>query len=182
MSKTSERKAQSNGLTEKPSEKPTVRVPQPHGGYLVPGAGGGPRPGSGRKRSLIREDVLLSFDTKARAFLDDVVSGELVSRMRIPVKSAAKHLTCPKCGGKEGALVPSDPALADVEVEVEVSASVNQRLTVAEMMMRYGLGQMKELSADAVRDRLDRTLDELQTMLSPEQYIAVCQRLEPIWV
>lgn len=39
--------------TTKPSAEPTVRkrrdpVPQPHGGFLVPGAGGGPQPGSGR--------------------------------------------------------------------------------------------------------------------------------------
>lgn len=38
---------------KKPSAEPTVRirrepVPQPHGGALVPGAGGGPQPGSGR--------------------------------------------------------------------------------------------------------------------------------------
>jgi hypothetical protein len=37
----------------KPSGKPTARhkrdpIPQPHGGALVPGAGGGPQPGSGR--------------------------------------------------------------------------------------------------------------------------------------
>ena len=35
---------------KKPSGKPTGRklVPQPHGGALLPGAGGGPQPGSGR--------------------------------------------------------------------------------------------------------------------------------------
>lgn len=37
---------------EKPSAEPSLlppnAVPQPHGGYLVPGAGGGPQPGSGR--------------------------------------------------------------------------------------------------------------------------------------
>ena len=40
----------------KPSDKPTERkkVPQPHGGYLVPGAGGGPQPGSGRPTNAIR--------------------------------------------------------------------------------------------------------------------------------
>jgi hypothetical protein len=53
-------------VTENPSEKPKVlppgAIPQPHGGYLIPGAGGGPQPGSGRPSHEYRE--------KLRAILD----------------------------------------------------------------------------------------------------------------
>lgn len=41
----------------KPSAKSSERigVPQPHGGVLVPGAGGGPQPGSGRPKNEFKE-------------------------------------------------------------------------------------------------------------------------------
>lgn len=43
----------------KPSAKSSPRrVPQPHGGFLVPGAGGGPQPGSGRPRDAVRAVML----------------------------------------------------------------------------------------------------------------------------
>ena len=40
---------------KKPSGKPSALIPQPHGGALLPGAGGGPQPGSGRPPSALRE-------------------------------------------------------------------------------------------------------------------------------
>lgn len=53
----------------KSSDKPTGRVrrdpvPQPHGGYLVPGAGGGPQPGSGRPKSEVKAALRLSFEKR----------------------------------------------------------------------------------------------------------------------
>ena len=41
--------------SRKPSGKPSALVPQPHGGALLPGAGGGPQPGSGRPPKALRE-------------------------------------------------------------------------------------------------------------------------------
>ena len=47
---------------KKPSAKPSLKlVPQKHGGALLPGAGGGPQPGSGRPPSAIREAARLAF-------------------------------------------------------------------------------------------------------------------------
>lgn len=53
----------------KSSDKPTERVrrdpvPQPHGGALVPGAGGGPQPGSGRPKSVVKAALRLSFEQR----------------------------------------------------------------------------------------------------------------------
>ena len=45
------------------------KVPQPHGGYLVPGAGGGPQPGSGRPPDAIRAEM--------RGNLADILPGLL---------------------------------------------------------------------------------------------------------
>jgi hypothetical protein len=41
----------------KPSAKTSALVPQPHGGALLPGAGGGPQPGGGRPPSWFREEA-----------------------------------------------------------------------------------------------------------------------------
>ena len=47
-------------MSDEPSEHPSGRrmVPQPHGGALVPGAGGGPQPGSGRTPSALKRMAL----------------------------------------------------------------------------------------------------------------------------
>lgn len=155
-------------------------VAQAHGGALQVGNPG--NSGGGRPRSIIRDDVLLSFDGKSREFLDQVVTGEIVSKMRIPVLSVTKYLKCMDCSGKN--FGPVEGALSDlllVDVEVGCSATVSQRLDVAEMQMRYGLGAVKEITVDNVRERVNRTLDALQSMMSKEQYLAACKVLEPIW-
>lgn len=56
---------------EKPSAKPSARrapVPQKHGGALVPGAGGGPQPGSGRPSNSFKDflaELRAAPDTRA---------------------------------------------------------------------------------------------------------------------
>lgn len=59
----------------KPSAKPSARkgVPQPHGGMLVPGAGGGPQPGSGRPPNEFKE--------WCKALLDDATNREQVEKI-----------------------------------------------------------------------------------------------------
>ena len=49
------------GRPPKSSVKSSVRVWQPHGGALVPGAGGGRQPGAGRPPSEIRQAARLAF-------------------------------------------------------------------------------------------------------------------------
>ena len=52
----------------KPSEKASGRklIPQPHGGALLPGAGGGPQPGGGRPPSAIRKTLRKSADERVK--------------------------------------------------------------------------------------------------------------------
>lgn len=152
-------------------------IAQPHGGALQVGNPG--NKGGGRPRSHVRDDLLGTFDSAARPFLESVVRGDIVSKIRIPVVSAAKHLTCGKCGAT--GLQISSGVPADVEVEIQASATVSQRIDVAELMARYGVGQMKELTADAVRERVAKTLDVLQQLMSPEQFERACKELSPIW-
>ena len=56
----------------KSSGKPSV--PQPHGGVLVPGAGGGRQPGSGRPPSRIRHALRQSFEDRIR-LLEEIADG-----------------------------------------------------------------------------------------------------------
>ena len=56
----------------KSSGKPSV--PQPHGGALVPGAGGGRQPGSGRPPSRIRHALRQSFEDRIR-LLGEIADG-----------------------------------------------------------------------------------------------------------
>ena len=70
-----------------PSEKPSVEVgkliPQPHGGALLPGAGGGPQPGSGRPPDALRA-----------AFRNDLEG----ARERVQEILARKGEPCSECG------------------------------------------------------------------------------------
>lgn len=160
------------------------KVKQPHGGALQvgnPGNRGNPNGGPGRPRSAIRDSLAGTFDEAARPFLESVVRGDIVSKIRITVREVGHYLKCPNCGAGDESLVPSDPAFADVEVSVDASATVTQRVQAADLMARYGVGQMKELSADNVRERLGKTLDTLQGILSPEQYERACKEIEPHW-
>ena len=56
----------------KSSGKPSV--PQPHGGALVPGAGGGRGPGAGRPPSRIRQALRQSFEDRIR-LLEEIADG-----------------------------------------------------------------------------------------------------------
>ena len=62
--------AKDNG---KPSVKPSV--PQPHGGALVPGAGGGPQPGAGRPPNELRSSMRAILD-KGLPYLEEFVVGD----------------------------------------------------------------------------------------------------------
>jgi hypothetical protein len=69
----------------KPSGKPSGRtpVPQPHGGALVPGAGGGPQPGSGRPPSAIRRTLRESFEERVNILGKITDNGDEMAADRI---------------------------------------------------------------------------------------------------
>lgn len=157
--------------------------PGKNGGVLQVGNPGnrGNVHATGRPRSVIRDDLAGAFDEAARPFLLSVVRGDCVQTMRIPVKEAAEHLTCPNCGEAGGKLVPTDPLLGHVSVEVEVSAPLQTRVSVSELLAKYGVGQMKELSADSVKERIGKQLDIMQGILPIELFERICKAIEPVW-
>lgn len=93
----------------KPSGKPSAApVPQPHGGFLIPGAGGGPQPGSGRKPDWLKawcDDLLASEESKTQveAILKDrkhpafsTMWGKVADRAHGKPKETVEHT------GKDG--------------------------------------------------------------------------------
>jgi hypothetical protein len=70
-----------------PSAKPSG-VKQPHGGMLVPGAGGGPQPGSGRPPSAVKALAAAKLPRHVDT-LDSIAQGMTYITLRE---------RCPKCG------------------------------------------------------------------------------------
>ena len=56
------------------------------------------------------------------------------------------------------------------------------RTKAIDMMGKYGLGQMREVSAESVKERLRLTIESIQQVLPPEQADAVLAAIEPHWL
>jgi hypothetical protein len=161
-------------------------VPQPHGGALVPGAGGGRTNGlkGGRPRSAIRADLLDSFDAR-RQFLDQVVAGELVTHLQVPLIGILPHIHCSgdiKDGRCAGKILPNDVSdLLLVNFRASASATVGDRLKALDTQAKYALGALKGVLQDQVEENVRKTLAVLKSRLSADQYELVAKELRPIW-
>lgn len=124
---------------------------------LVPGAGRGPKKGEGgRPPSLIRQQLRGTF-TERIGFLNSVIDGVPMLRMRIPLRSLGPHCVCANCGERE--IQADSPESAVIEVEVMASASINDRLKAMDMLAKYGLGTSNEIHDDRGAEQLP-TVDE----------------------
>lgn len=140
-----------------PAKKPRrAGVPQAHGGVLVPGAGGGPQPGAGRKPSAIRELCRVEFARRI-PLLAKLADG-------VPVETVLKT------GNK----------LKDV-TRSSASADVGERIRAMETLAKYGLGTVKEVSVENVRERVKDTLGVIARHTSPDQHDAICAELRDVW-
>lgn len=158
-------------------------VRQPHGGTLVPGAGKGPAkgaPNAGRPPNELRALLRLSI-TDRMPMLAAVMDGDVVQRTRIPLLSITPHIECDDCGGKN---IKPSMAIEDalfIEIEGTTSASIANRLSAWDMSAKYGLGALKSVSVDEVRERVQQMLDLAKSLMSPEQYAMFAKRSAPIW-
>lgn len=141
------------GKTTAPSKRP-----QPHGGALLTGGVPGNKGGTGRPPSELRAQLRGSFAERVKV-LEQFADGSMPLRER-----------CPKCGHEE-------PASLATALPVEPS----DRLRALDMLAKYGLGTLKEISVENVRERVRSTLSVIQTHVSPEQYQTIVQALKPVW-
>lgn len=119
--------------TVKSSAKPSGRtlVPQPHGGALLPGAGGGPQPGAGRPPDAIRARLREIAQGKGLPFLDALLEGRLP-----PISLLGK---CDACAHEQQISQEWVELLMD-----RIQTSTDQRLKASDIALKYGL-QAKEL-------------------------------------
>ncbi len=142
---------------KKPSGKPSAQlVPQDHGGALLPGAGGGPQPGSGRHPSKLRGSLRAILERGGLEVLEGYMQG------RVPVKMVGK---CEKCGHEH-----EDYKLLPEELELLSYVKDTDRLKAIEILARYG-----------GVDKLALTVDEQpETEVTPERVAELWERWERI--
>lgn len=176
--------AQPSGRKDKGKKPRRAGVVQPHGGMLIPGAGGGPQPGSGRPRSAIRARLLGDFDQRTD-FLNKVIDGELVTHLQVPLLNVLPHVECSgemadgKCAGKIRPKDPKDVLL--VNFSAKASANVADRLKAHDTQAKYSLGALKGILADQVEENVRKTLEIIQESTAPDQFTAIAKRLRPVW-
>lgn len=150
------RARQSTGKTSERAAAPNVPetgalVRQPHGGALR--YGGTNRGGTGRPPSAIREQLRGDFDRRRR-ILREIADGKAMVRVR-------------DAEGKE--------------TESLVSAAPRDRLRAIDIMGKYGIGTVRELTVDHVSSRLEETYRVLIQELDPETFKRIDERLAEVW-
>lgn len=154
-----------------------VKVLQPHGGALNSGGTPGNRGGLGNPPSVLRERLRGSY-TERMSFLDKVIDGEVMQKAELPLFLLLPHVVCPNCG--EQGMEPKKMA-GLLSFEAKVSASVKDRIAALEHQAKYGLGALKEVSVENVRERVAATLGIIRTHCSAEIAQQIVNALRPVW-
>lgn len=142
---------------ETPNDTPngSLVVP-PHGrGKIRRGSLPGNPAGPGRPPSAIRESARLAYDARLD-FLTKVIDGEMVEQ-KVQAPGAPEPLI------------------------IRRSADLNDRLAAMKELRTVGIGTLKEISSEEVRERLALTLREIQAKLPKDQAEELIARIEPHW-
>jgi hypothetical protein len=104
-----------------------------------------------------------------------------MSRVEMPASIALRHARCPACGIQ--GLIPKGDAVdaALLTFTVDVSATVKERIMALEQMAKYGMGTLKEVSVDNVRERMEATLRTIHEVLPAPQAELVTKAIEAHW-
>lgn len=156
----------------------SLMIPQAHGGALMVGNPGN-RGGIGVVPSVLRDQLRGSYSERM-TFLDRVIDGEVMQKAELSLATVLPHVICPNCG--ESGLAPYKAAdLTLLTFEAKVSASVKDRIAALEHQAKYGLGALKEVSVENVRERVAATLGIIRTQCSPELAAQIVNALRPVW-
>ncbi len=148
-----------------------------NGGTLKVGNPGN-RGGPGSTPNAIRRK-LRKMIAKRPGFLAEVMDGNPMVKTRIRLTDVLPEVECPNCG--ESGLAPKEGTDKDLEITVMVSASPKDRIAAYDTAAKYGLGTLKEVSVEQVRERLGQTLETIRAQLPPEQAETIVAALRPIW-
>jgi hypothetical protein len=133
----------------------------------------------GPPSALIRGELRGSY-ANHKEFLSEVVKGELIEQTSIPLALILPHVLCMTCGT---GLRPGDPDAEPWEIVIpgKTQASVKERLSALDQMAKYGVGTLKEVSIDNVRERVLKTLEAIKLHTDIETADVLYKALEPIW-
>lgn len=162
----------------------TPQAPQPvkmvvpkHGKGLIR-VGGTNKGGTGAPPSVIREQLRGSIAERA-SMLERIMDGVPMQRASFSVATLAKYVTCANCG--EAKIRPIDLTAGSAEIETKISASPKDRIAAFDTAARYGLGVLKEVSVENVRERVAQTLDTIRRHCTEEQAHQIIDALRPVW-
>lgn len=142
---------------------------------------GGPNGGAGgRPTNELRDRYRDVVNELGPDIVREIASGKPIQRTRVRLLDVYKYCACANCG--ELALKPAklEEALF-IEIDAEISASPRDRIGALEHAGKYSVGPLKEITVKDVRERLNRTLDKIQTHTSAEQFAAIVKDIEPEW-
>lgn len=122
--------------------------------------------------------------------LQSIADGSVMADIEVPWTAVTTRVMCNVCGSNE--LRPTvganggaggDAMLSEGKLKFSArqSASVKDRVAALELMARYGIGQLREVSAEHVRDRLTMTLQLLTDTLPTETLARLIPRLKDVW-
>lgn len=155
------------------------RKPRHGRGELLTGGQPGNAGGTGRPPSAIREHLRGSFSERV-GVIEQIADGHPIQRARIPLIAVLPYIVCPNCG--ESGVEPKEPAAALlVEFDALVSASPKDRLAALDLQAKYGLGALKEVSVENVRERVGQTLDVIRATLGQDEATKLVNALRPVW-
>lgn len=124
-------------------------------------------------------DALRSSYYGNMPFLAQVLAGEVLSKIEYPIIALLPYAECPNCG--EVGLAPQEALAAIQTIEVRTSATVKERLAALEHQAKYGLGQLREVSIDDVREKVLQTIQIIRAEASEGVAEAILRRIEPVW-
>lgn len=130
-----------------------------------------------RTASQIRGGLRQRYDDRL-SWLEGVMDGECVEKVQVKLLEVVPYLECPNCG-EAGVGVTEANQMR--EVEVLRSASVKERTAVMEQWAKYGLGQLKEVSVEHVREKVAQTIAVVRRMAGPEVAEQMVRELAKVW-
>lgn len=130
-----------------------------------------------RPASEIRKRLRGDFDERV-LFLTDVADGECLEKVQVSVRELVEFVECPNCG-EAGLGVKSGSEMR--EIEVRRSATVRERREAMETLAKYGLGQVKEVSVENVRERVAATVAVVRRLCGSELAEEIVTALRPVW-
>jgi len=68
------------------------------------------------------------------------------------------------------------------EIADNRKAQPADRIRAIDLLGKYGIGQLRELSVEAVREKVRRTIEVISESLPPEESVAIISRLRLVWI